>query len=66
VPTPGSSVSAVTPDLPPPSTGLIGLTMSRALGFSADGTRINAIYPCIIDIPMMERFFGGTPEGTHG
>lgn len=40
--------------------------MSRALGFSADGTRINAIYPCIIDIPMMERFFGGTPEGTHG
>jgi NAD(P)-dependent dehydrogenase (short-subunit alcohol dehydrogenase family) len=43
--------------------GLIGLTRSAALDYAAQGIRINAICPGIVDTEMMDRFTGGTDEG---
>src|SRR5207248_7751331 len=42
---------------------IVGLTKSAALDYAAQGIRVNAICPGIVDTEMKRRFTGDTDEG---
>ena len=46
--------------------GLIGLTRNAALDYAAQGIRINAVCPGVIETPMIERFTHGSKEAYAG
>ena len=42
--------------------GVVGLTMTAALGYAQQGIRVNAVCPGIVETPMLTRLLGSRPD----
>jgi len=45
--------------------GVLGLTRAAAIEYSAQGIRVNAVCPGVIQTPMIDRFTGGDPAAVE-